>query len=635
MAATALATGIGIAATAPAQAAPPQNRAEQFSAAAAEFQVPESVLLAVSYLESRWQDHAGEYSTSAGFGPMHLTDADYVLANETDAHYTGEDARGDDRRPMTVTDPEATVDTDAPAFHTLDAAAELTGIEAAELRDDPAQNIRGGAALLASHYDGSVADQDDPFAWYTAVAQYTGSTEPEAATGFADLVYEVIATGATAATDAGPVSLDAVAGTPDRSDPAARGHQGKGHKGGKGRGHGRTDCPGRLHCEWVPAPYEQYGETDGEYGNHDKADRPHDVDIDYIVIHDTETSYTNTLDLVQNPTYLAWHYTLRSFDGHIAQHMTPDDIGWHAGNWSVNTHSLGLEHEGIAAEGSWFTEAMYASSAKLVRYLAHRFDIPLDRAHILGHENVPATTTASIPGMHWDSGPFWDWEHYFDLLHAPVEAGDPDSGLVTVAPAWDTNLQEFTGCDAANPAGSCGLRSASTVFVRSAPSEDAPLLNDIGFDPSGEPGTNRINDVSSRAYYGQTYAVAEVDGDWTAIWFLGQKGWIHNPADAPVLIPADGQVVTPKADGTPVYGVAYPEEAAYEGTPVPPQAVTPLPYTLDSGQAYSFGGEVQGEYFWAKTFQGPSVVVTGERTYYQVQVGGRAMYVDAADVDLT
>ena len=47
--------------------------AAAYSAAAAKYGVPESVLLAVSYAESRWDDHAGAPSTTGGYGPMHLT----------------------------------------------------------------------------------------------------------------------------------------------------------------------------------------------------------------------------------------------------------------------------------------------------------------------------------------------------------------------------------------------------------------------------------------------------------------------------------------------------------------------------------------------------------------------------------
>src|SRR5687768_8394455 len=82
-----------------ARAAEPDDRQRAFSAAAEEFQVPESVLLGVSYLESRWDAHAGRPSNDAGFGPMHLTDA--AAYTGTNHHAEGaEDPRGDDSRPM-------------------------------------------------------------------------------------------------------------------------------------------------------------------------------------------------------------------------------------------------------------------------------------------------------------------------------------------------------------------------------------------------------------------------------------------------------------------------------------------------------------------------------------------------------
>jgi len=57
-----------------------------------------------------------------------------------------------------------------------------------------------------------------------------------------------------------------------------------------------VECPSSLGCEWLPAPYQEFGDSD--YGNHDLADRPHDQSIDYIVVHDTEATWEQTLKLV-------------------------------------------------------------------------------------------------------------------------------------------------------------------------------------------------------------------------------------------------------------------------------------------------------------------------------------------------
>ncbi|BFO17586.1 hypothetical protein SHKM778_39740 [Streptomyces sp. KM77-8] len=173
-----------------------------------------------------------------------------------------------------------------------------------------------------------------------------------------------------------------------------------------------------MSCEWIPAPYEEFGDND--YGNHDLGDRPASQRIRYIVVHDTEGAWEGVLNMVQDPTYVSWQYTLRSTDGHIAQHVKAKDVAWHAGNWYVNAGSIGLEHEGfLTSPDTWYTEAMYRSSARLVTYLAKKYDIPLDRQHILGHDTVPGTTPATIPGMHTDPGPYWDWRHYFELLGHP------------------------------------------------------------------------------------------------------------------------------------------------------------------------------------------------------------------------
>jgi hypothetical protein len=77
--------------------------------------------------------------------------------------------------------------------------------------------------------------------------------------------------------------------------------------------------------------------------------------------------------------------------------MVPaEHVAWHAGNWYVSAHSVGVEHEGVAIQGAaWYNEQLYHSSARLVRYLAKRFNVPIDRNHIVGHDNIPGTTNTT------------------------------------------------------------------------------------------------------------------------------------------------------------------------------------------------------------------------------------------------
>ncbi len=457
------------------------------------------------------------------------------------------------------------------------------------------------------------------------MARFSGADDAATAAAYANDVYDVLHTGEERTTDDGQLVVLAaqphvVADTAQLKLAGLRTVPADG-----------TECPRSVSCEWIPAPYAQFGDDD--YGNHDLGDRPGSQSIKYIVIHDTEGTWDGVLHLVQDPTYVSWNYTIRSTDGLIAQHVKAADVAWHAGNWYVNAKSVGIEHEGfLAAPDAWYTEAMYRSSARLVKYLARTYDIPLDRQHILGHDNVPGPTTSTIPGMHTDPGPYWDWRHYFHLLGHPFEpTGGRHSPLVTILPDYADNQPVYTGCTTAGEP--CTAHGSGEVRLYSDHDENAPLIKDIGL---GRAPTDGVNDLSSRASTGQQYAVADRWGDWTAIWYLGQKAWFENPRKEPTAVPASGLVVTPK-DGlasVPVYGRAYPEKEAYPAG-VPAQSVVALPYTIPAGQKYVVGDVVPGEYYYSVTFTTDSHrVVVGKDLYYEIQYGHRVAFVRAADVRL-
>ncbi|GGT30277.1 amidase [Streptomyces purpureus] len=604
----------------------------EFAAAAKRYDVPPSVLLAVAYMQSRWDGHGGAPSVSGGYGPMHLTDARTALARAPHHSHGAEDARGDEARgPKYGTEaplPEASEL--PPRLRTLERAAAVSGIAAEELRTSRAANIRGGAALLAAAQRqlGRPASAD-PSAWFGAVARYSGADDTATARTYANDVFDVIRTGQRRVTDSGQV----VSLPPDPDvvvDPGQVAALGL-----RMADRGRSECPVTVACEWIPAPYEEFG--DGDYGNHDKANRPVSQSIRYIVVHDTEATWESTLKLVQDPRYVSWQYSLRSSDGHVAQHLPLRDVGWHAGNWFVNAKSVGLEHEGfLVSPDAWYTEAMYRASARLVRYLAKRYDIPLDRQHILGHDNVPGTVPATIRGMHTDPGPFWDWDHYFHLLGRPfTPAAGPDSAVVTIRPDYVRHRPVYTSC--LKPGDTCAPHGSGAVRLHSAPDASSPLVKDIGLSPGGSPATTGVNDTGARASTGQQYAVAERRGDWTAIWYLGQKAWFHNPRSAPTAVGARGWVLTSK-EGlavVPVYGRAYPEAAAYPPV-VPVQAIVPLPYTLAAGQSYVVGDRTPGEYFYAPVYDTTGhAVVRGKELYYEIQFGHRVAFVKASDVTVS
>lgn len=140
--------------------------------------------------------------------------------------------------------------------------------------------------------------------------------------------------------------------------------------------------------------------------------------IDMIVIHKGEGS--NAVGWFANPAASASaHYDVHS-DGSLWQGLPDDDIGWHAGNASINARSIGIEHAGYSARDD-INDAMYRTSARLVAWLCVTYRIPIDRRHIIGHAEVPHPR---IPGRfggsnaHWDPGPHWDWDHYMNLVRS-------------------------------------------------------------------------------------------------------------------------------------------------------------------------------------------------------------------------
>jgi N-acetyl-anhydromuramyl-L-alanine amidase AmpD len=155
--------------------------------------------------------------------------------------------------------------------------------------------------------------------------------------------------------------------------------------------------------------------------------------VDRIVIHVTEGSFWGSVRWLRNRrSHGSSHYVV-SRGGDVVQLVSTSDVAWHAGNRWVNRHSIGIEHEGFTARGG-FTRAQYEASARLVAYLAARAGMPVDRRHVIGHDDVPDPDGTGVGGAHHhtDPGRKWDWERYLALVHRFAE--DPQK------PAYTTRI---------------------------------------------------------------------------------------------------------------------------------------------------------------------------------------------------
>ncbi|WP_329040779.1 N-acetylmuramoyl-L-alanine amidase [Streptomyces sp. NBC_00178] len=166
--------------------------------------------------------------------------------------------------------------------------------------------------------------------------------------------------------------------------------------------------PGEL--DYTPARWIAASEA-----NWRRADRPDDYSVDRVIIHVTQGSLAGAVKVFQDPAHRAATHYIVGQDGRVTQMIRELDVAFHAGNRSFNERSVGIEHEGFVDRPQDFTKAMYESSARLTASICRRYDIPVDREHIIGHVEVPGTD-------HTDPGPHWDWNRYMKLVRAASTA---------------------------------------------------------------------------------------------------------------------------------------------------------------------------------------------------------------------
>jgi len=268
-----------------------------------------------------------------------------------------------------------------PSQDTLSRASSLTRFSEEELKNSRAANVRGCAAVLADIQGKNKSPHLN--GWQEAVAEY-GDTEL-----YAVEVYETLKEGASATISTGE-SLE-LASQEGVEVPQIYSAQGAADYG---------------RAVWRPA-YR---------GNYTNANRGA-ARTDMIVIHVAQGSYSGTINWFQDPRANASAHYVVSRKGRVAQCVRNEDIAWHAGHWRTNTKSIGIEHAGYISNRKSFTRRMYRSSARLSAYLSRRFNIPVDRRHIIGHNQVPGCPG---PGggvnCHRDPGRYWNWHRYMRLI---------------------------------------------------------------------------------------------------------------------------------------------------------------------------------------------------------------------------
>jgi len=96
----------------------------------------------------------------------------------------------------------------------------------------------------------------------------------------------------------------------------------------------------------------------------------------------------------QNPLRRASaHYGIE--DSKVHQYVKESDTAWHASNLTINRESVGIEHSGgeLLGDGSRRkpSEGTHQTSGKLISQICKRYNIPIDREHILPHNKFSST----------------------------------------------------------------------------------------------------------------------------------------------------------------------------------------------------------------------------------------------------
>lgn len=76
-------------------------------------------------------------------------------------------------------------------------------------------------------------------------------------------------------------------------------------------------------------------------------------------------------------------------DDEVHQYVKEEDTAWHCGDWLWNLKSIGIEHEG--SPDLPISEKTYKASAELIKGICVRYNIPVDKEHILPHKHFKAT----------------------------------------------------------------------------------------------------------------------------------------------------------------------------------------------------------------------------------------------------
>jgi N-acetyl-anhydromuramyl-L-alanine amidase AmpD len=305
-------------------------------------------------------------------------------------------------------------------FNSLARGAELMGVSEVEIQEDLAAGTEAGARVLDDLARRRGIDRGDWSAWAEIVEELSGHLYERDQVAYRARIFKLLRHGGELPARGGEVvHLPAHEDVPlslTLAPPAAA------PLGGS------PEYPGAI---WFDTSCT------------DKCSATRSGTISMIAIHDTEGGWDASVATLQFDPGKSVHYIVDSDGSRVGQFIPESYDGWHVGNSYYNNRMVGIEHVGYSGVDDYRTE-MYVKSADLVKDIAARNGLAVDRSTLIAHQEVPngnnipqdSPPCTDSPGScvanvnygganhHTDPGVYWEWCQYMELAGGACKCND-------------------------------------------------------------------------------------------------------------------------------------------------------------------------------------------------------------------
>lgn len=184
----------------------------------------------------------------------------------------------------------------------------------------------------------------------------------------------------------------------------------------------------------------------------------------HVTIHQMEGYYAGSISTFLISGGVSAHYLIRNSDGQVTQMVRESRAGAHV--FRNNNYTIGIEQEGFKGQSNWYSNANYREVIAITKSICARWSIPCSsvyRGTATDTENIQATSLRIKGHQHFpdqggnrsDPGRFFSWTRFAD----GIGGSNPPAGTLD-------NFESGEGHFASAPTASgstVGIATASTA----------------------------------------------------------------------------------------------------------------------------------------------------------------------------